>query len=96
MYVYLKMDGQFDNYESIGVGRFECNLKLDMPKEVFEEKLMNQKTIIIDNHVLKIDKLEKAEYRDERFSQKTSYVLPLGASVKKKSFLQKLKTLYFG
>ena len=95
MYVTFKMDGKMDNNQIVGVGKFKCRMLLDKPKEVFEEKLMNEKIIIINDHILKINKLEKIEYSNEKHQQEVSYILPMGASIKKKTLLQKLKSLYF-
>lgn len=96
MYVYLKMDGQIDDRDSIGVGKFECALKIDVPKEEFEQKLNKKKMFYMDEHKVKIEKLEKIMFSNESFAKETTYILPIGASMKKKNVLQKVKSLYFG
>lgn len=96
MYVYMKADGKFDNNNVVGVGKFECNVYLDMPKEVFEKKLNERKSFEINHHVFKIHHLEKLRYYEGNQAQPAFCLLPIGAHVQKKTLLQKIKTLYFG
>lgn len=98
MYVYLKYDGVLEEGMNVGVGKFECKMKLDMPKEKFEKKLAKKKLRFSDT-LIKINYLEKIEYlpgtaNEEKLSE--TYILPIGTKIKPKNLFQKIKTLYFG
>lgn len=98
MYVYLKYNGSIEEGMHVGVGNFECQMKLTMPKETFEKKLAKKK-IRFENTVIKIEQLEKVYYVQEPSTKEDSnetYILPIGTKIKTKNLFQRIKTLYFG